>query len=161
MIVRTCPVCGLSFHPKGFKRHARKCKSRPPVDELRRCYQQGLSRRQMGKKWGVTKYLATRWLAEAGIIEFPSYIRTYDQDEAYDQLVDPGLGLAPLWGQKGGCESCGQSDECWRRMRDLDLWPLCQVPTRREVALAYRDGRIGFDGNLPEWLPGQVKELSP
>jgi hypothetical protein len=28
------------------------------------------------------------------------------------------------------------------------------------VALAYLDGRIGFDGDMPQWLPEMVKELT-
>lgn len=67
--------------------------------------------------------------------------------------------FAPRWGKRGGCENCQCREECERR-RDLDLWPLCCLPTRREVALAYIDGRLAIDGKLPRWLPDLVEKMT-
>jgi len=168
----TCPHCGREYSINNLHFHTRSCRKRPSDEELKRLFFDGYPEDKLGQILGVTRYTIHKWLDEAGLLGQTRTIRrrkrrcnnpetfTFIQDHVFP-LAEPSNELAPRWGYGGGCAYCGHEDECRRRVELLDLWPLCQVPTRLDVALAFIDGRIGFDGHLPEWLPGVVEELTP
>jgi hypothetical protein len=165
-----CPNCGREVYANCIKRHVRACQNRPSDEELERLYDDGVPYIRMSEKYSVGMTTIHAWLNDAGLLDRPRMMRkkrTCRTPDGYAFVVDhvllladPLPELAPLWGTGGGCVNCGHEAECRRRIDQLDLWPLCQTPTRRDVALAYVDGRIGFDGKLPEWLPEMVQELT-
>jgi len=131
-----------------------------PPEELRRLYGQGASLSKLAKKYRVGRRTILRHLERLGIYVKPPPPKSL---KLTDDHVKPlaGLDYAPMRGKSTkGCMICKKHDECRRRQLQ-DLWPLCCIPTRLEVALAYRDGRIGHDDNMPEWLPDLVQELTP
>ena len=152
-----CRHCGRTVRSRsGLRGHERSCRLRPTDDELRQFYADGYSYSRLSRFIGVSIETAKRWYAEVGYKKTPagSYMRT-----CVDILPLAGSEMAPLYAQRCGCEHCADLAECKRRQL-MDLWPLCCIPTRREVAIAYRDGRIGLDGNAPEWLAGMLEEVN-
>jgi len=168
---RACAYCGRKYGINTLWSHERSCRKRPPDQELSRLYFGGCSATRMCQIFGVKRWTLDRWLEDAGLRGQPRTVRRTRQCNTPEKfkfigehvfpLADPIPLLAPLWGQGGGCANCGHETECRRRIDQLDLWPLCQIPTRRDVAMAYLEGRIGFDGDMPEWLPETVEELTP
>jgi hypothetical protein len=75
-----------------------------------------------------------------------------------NQEFAPRYGGLDANSNKGCTSSCPDYEQCKQRQFE-NLWPLCCLPTQMEVALAYRDGKIGFDHNVPEWLPEMVERI--
>jgi len=125
-----------------------------PEEKLRQLCSDGVYQKDIAKHFGVSSNTIRRHLNKHGLRAqgLPQL-----KEVISENLADPIY--APLWGVKIGCDRCKNIKECQRR-QSQDLWPLCCIPTRLEVALAYRDGRIGHDDNMPEWLPELVKELT-
>jgi len=158
----TCPICGVEIGQPGFARHVTACQRLPDDQTLLQVYESGLSQNKMSQRWGVSDSLISKaYRDRLGITEWNLAARGVII-QAKRNNGGELLQYAPLYGvmMRGGCERCPRYEECKQRQR-LDLWPLCCLPTRREVALAYRDGRIGHDDRMPKWLPDLVKELTP
>ena len=132
-------------------------------DELRRLCRRGMSINKLAEHFGCSSRTIKRRIDRYKIqLPLSAAACTPARHRFTGTHVVPLAGprFAPLmgWRSSGCTELCPGYGECCRR-QELGLWPLCCVPTRHEVALAYRDGLIGFDGDMPEWLPGLVEEL--
>jgi len=154
----TCPTCGMLVRSNLIERHTTACGKLPDNETMLKLYKEGqLTRTEMARMWGVDhNFVRRQYERRLGI--------TFWKRKFVRQPSVPlaGAEFAPRYGIRvmGGCEDCPEIDEC-RRWIDLGLWPLCCRPMQHEVALAYRDGRIAFDGDMPEWLPELVRELTP
>ena len=164
---RHCDLCGRQIPVNKWESHRHSCKQRPSDDELRRMFRAGVSYAQLGRDLNVSRTIVRSWFTALGLAKFkmkPGSPRMRKGVQPPDgdhirPLAD--LQYAPMRGiYTSGCHTCDKLEECQRRQA-LELWPLCCIPTRHEVALAYRDGRIGHDDNMPDWLPELVKELIP
>lgn len=157
-----CPLCGRMITTNAMAAHLKSCRRRPPNDVIHQHYRDGVSIGRLSRIYNIRWQTAQQWYRLAGYQGSPE--RKGDVQRLYLREVDvrpnhllAGRVFAPMLGISG-CP-CQRIDECRRRLA-LDLWPLCQIPTRLDVALAYVHGRIGFDGNLPDWLPELAEELN-
>ena len=148
-----CPFCGEAFHSNNIGRHRTACQHRPDDRDLRQLWEDFGNATRVAAEIGVAATTVRKWLVAAEIdVEHPHVV-------GGSAPVRPPLAgpeFAPLYGCNRGCDFCGRLAECDQRMRQ-NLWPLCCLPSQHEVAWAYRDGLIGFDSRLPEWLPALLE----
>ena len=150
-----CPICGKRMRSNGLPVHVKSCAKRPPDKRLKTLYDRGVSATHMAEHYQVSGSTVNQWWAEIGCTyrEYGDIDRTARIEPDAASLVDPADGFAPEHrvGRRTGCP-CGSVDICRARVR-AGLWVLCELPSRLEVARAYRAGLIGFDSDMPEWLP--------
>lgn len=154
---RTCPYCGWTISAHVYTRHVSVCRLRPDDDDLVSLWLDLGCVTRVANEIGVDCRIARRWLKGVGI----------DTDRPLVSGSTPptrpplaGREFAPRYSKaRSGCEGCPEYEECRRRLA-VDLWTLCCIPSQHEVAWAYRDGRIGFDGNMPEWLPQVLEAIA-
>ena len=150
-----CPFCDRAVPLNTWRRHVVSCSKRPTDTDLIEMWWELGNVAKLAGVLHVAERTVRRWFAEIGFdASHPPVL--------YSPPVRPPLAgqeFAPRYGPKAnGCDGCPDHFECRRRMR-RDLWPLCCIPSQHEVAWAFIDGRIGFDSDMPEWLPAVVEEM--
>lgn len=153
-----CPYCGETFNNNLFRRHIEFCRKLPDKNTLIEL-SNTITISQLAYELGVDQGSLRQHYQRLGIYDFK--IRNKHMTRDLPPLA--GHDFAPRFGGRAlgtntDCVSCVDYAECKGRQAN-NLWPLCCLPTRVEVALAFRDGKIGFDHNMPEWLPELVETI--
>lgn len=148
----TCPHCGNEIINNVYKRHVLACGKFPEEAVLKQWYKNETAV-SIARRIGVDEEFVRRRYQLLGINKFPCQGKKISESPAL-----AGPEFAPRRGIKIGCTDCKEYEDCKQRL-EKDLWPLCCLPTRMEVFLAYREGKIGFDDNMPKWLPELMKEI--